>query len=460
MRRSLIILGILVGLVVIGGGVWLAGKNSRSASLEKSATVSSSLTQNKEVVDSQHPWPMFHGTADHRGYAKVTGPNQANLKWRYLVGKEGGITGNSVVISQDKVLYVAGGGKITALNLDGQEKWTKSYSNTQGPALSEDGKNLYFLSGNSIVAVNAQDGSELWKYETGGQTIFGPTIGSDGSIYQGSWDKNFYALNSDGSLKWKYQTEGAISYPASIDKDGLIYLGGGDAHSGPDSNLYAFNSNGELKWKYDSKATRVGSPAIGPDGLIYVPAAPTMFVLDSEGKLQWKKGPEISLRKNGFSVVYAADCGAPPLPPCKGQESNKENQSPPENPSQSSQNKDDIAGIISPAIAADGTIYIGNSQGVLSAIDPKSQEIKWTYQTGADPKEANFYGLPSFPLVDKEGTVYVGSVDGKMYALDKNGKLKWDYQTAGRITEASPAFDNSGNLYFTSEDGYLYAIGE
>jgi outer membrane protein assembly factor BamB len=125
----------------------------------------------------------------------------------------------------------------------------------------------------------------------------------------------------------------------------------------------------------------------------------------------------------------------------------------------SAMGKDNVAGIITPAIASDGTIYIGNAQGVLYAIDAKTQEIIWTYQTGADPKQAGFYGLPSFPLVDKEGTVYVGSVDGKMYAVDKNGKLVWSYQTGDKISEASPAFSSDGTLYFTSKDGYLYAIG-
>ena len=125
---------------------------------------------------------------------------------------------------------------------------------------------------------------------------------------------------------------------------------------------------------------------------------------------------------------------------------------------QLSPDKDNIAGIITPAISPDETIYIGNAQGTLSAIDSKTQEIKWTYQTGADPNQPGFYGLPSFPVVDKEGTVYFGSVDGNMYAVNKDGELLWKYQTGGKITEASPAFDSDGVLYFTSQNGYLYAI--
>jgi|GEM_PF-5926711 outer membrane protein assembly factor BamB len=79
---------------------------------------------------------------------------------------------------------------------------------------------------------------------------------------------------------------------------------------------------------------------------------------------------------------------------------------------------------------------------------------------GPDPKQPNFYGAISWPLVDINGTVYAGSVDGKMYAISSSGDVVWTYATGGHITESSPALDTDGTLYFTSEDGNLYAIGQ
>lgn len=464
MKKVLIISGILIIFIGLGTGyfVW-----QKTASPE---------TVKEEQAVSRHPWSQFHGTYFHTGYAKVTGPQKADLKWKFQLGPMTGGDPNSVAISSDGIIYVAGAQKIFALDKNGKELWSRSYQATQGPALAEDGT-IYFLAQDTIVALD-KNGREKWKFKTGGNTAFGPTIGPDGTIYQGSWDGYFYALNQDGTLKWKYKTAGKVSYPASIDKNGIIYLGGGDAHGGLDSNLYVFNPDGTLRWKYDTKAMRVGSPAIGPDGLIYVAAAPSLFVLDPDGNLKWKKGPEISF--NNIQVVYAAECGAPPLPACNGirpQDGNIPLQSssdcgapplPPCSGMGQPQNgsltaplpgQNNIAGIITPAIASDGTIYIGNAQGILSAIDPKTQKVKWTYQTGADPKQPGFYGLPSFPIVDKTGAVYIGSVDGKMYAVDKDGKLLWSYQTGDKITESSPAFGPDGTLYFTSMDGYLYAVG-
>jgi len=470
---TLIIILILVVISSIGA-YFIFQKSSLFQSLTPPGQ--SSQTTKETLPVSIHPWSQFLGSYFHTGYANIKGPQKANLKWKFQLGSLQGGDPNSIVVSSDGTIYVAGAQKIFALDKSGKEIWSKNYQGTQGPTLSEDGM-IYFLAQDTIISLD-KNGNEKWKFKTNGNTAFGPTIGPDGTIYQGSWDGYFYALNKDGTLKWKYKTAGAVSYPASIDQNGIIYLGGGDAHAGPDSNLYAFAPNGGLKWKYDTKALRVGTPAIGVDGLIYVPAAPSLIVLDSSGKLKWKKGPNI-----GFKFVQealAVECGAPPLPACgMGQPQNgniPQSSSggcggpplPPCNNGTLLQNgnqpiqmpsKDDIAGIITPAISADGTIYIGNAQGVLSAINSKTQEVKWTYQTGVDPNQPGFYGLPSFPLVDKEGTVYIGSVDYKMYAINKEGKLIWEYQTGGKISEASPAFGSDGTLYFTSKDGYLYAIG-
>ena len=471
MKKVLIILGILV--ISAGAGYFVWQKINSKTNLGQTQTPPE-IT--KEQPTSKHPWPQFFGSYYHTGYAGVQGPQKATLKWKFQLGKLTGGDPNSVAISSDGTIYVAGASEIFALDANGNKIWSKSYQGTQGPALSEDGT-VYFLSQDTIVSLD-KNGNEQWKFKTNGNTGFGPTIGPDGTIYQGSWDSYFYALNKDGTLKWKYKTAGKVSYPASIDKNGTIYLGGGDAHGGLDSNLYAFSPDGSLKWKYDTKAMRVGSPAIGSDGLLYVPAAPYLIVLDSSGNLRWQKGPETSF--NNIPAVYAAECGAPPLPTCNGaNQFQNGNILPPSsgcgapplppcngaepkngNMPQSFPGENQIAGIITPAISSDGTIYIGNTLGILSAISSKTREVKWTYQTDADPNQPGFYGLPSYPLVDKEGTVYIGSVDGKMYAVGKDGKLLWKYQTGGRISEASPAFGSDGTLYFTSKDGYLYAIGD
>lgn len=102
----------------------------------------------------------------------------------------------------------------------------------------------------------------------------------------------------------------------------------------------------------------------------------------------------------------------------------------------------------SPAIASDGTIYIGSRDNKLYAINPDGSP-KWSYATLGE--------VFSSPAVEADGTIYVGSVDSKLYAINANGSLKWVYST-GAAVRSSPVVDGDGIIYVGSYDGNLYAI--
>lgn len=384
-------------------------------------------------------WQMFHGNAQHTGYADVKGPRSGTLQWKIKAasGEDTSPPPNSIAVGGDGVVYIGSPTKVYAVKSSGKVKWSKRYSSVQGPALSADGKTVYMAGNNKLVALSTKNGERQWSVKMGNSTLFGPTVGPDGVIYQGSWDGYFYAVKPNGKLKWKYLTAGAVSYPASIGHNGVIYLGAGDAHAGSDPYVYAFKPDGTLKWQYDTGSERSGSPAIDADGLIYVASAPTLYVFNKDGTLAWAAGPNTGGgdEEGGGDEPPGGDDGE-----------------------QTIQAADDIAGIITPAIAADGTIYIGNSEGIIYAIDPDSHETKWSYTTG--PNSEGTYGLPSFPVVDKAGVVYFGAMDGKMYALKKDGTLLWSYETGAALAEAAPALGADGTLYFASDDGYVYAINE
>jgi outer membrane protein assembly factor BamB len=95
-----------------------------------------------------------------------------------------------------------------------------------------------------------------------------------------------------------------------------------------------------------------------------------------------------------------------------------------------------------PAIADDGTIYVGgalNSFGrYLIAINPNGTE-KWRYETG---------GLVwhSSPAIAEDGTIYIGSWDGRLYAINPDGTKKWHCATHGSA-DSSPAIGEDGTIY-------------
>jgi outer membrane protein assembly factor BamB len=103
----------------------------------------------------------------------------------------------------------------------------------------------------------------------------------------------------------------------------------------------------------------------------------------------------------------------------------------------------------SPAIGADGTVYVGSGDNKLYAINPNGS-LKWAYTTGG--------GVISSPAIDADGTVYVGSHDNNLYAINPDGSLKWSYTTGDAIHHSSPAIGADGTVYVGSLDNNIYAI--
>ena len=91
-----------------------------------------------------------------------------------------------------------------------------------------------------------------------------PAIGTDGTIYVGSWMGYLYALNPNGTLKWRFQTGDSLASSPAIGADGTIYVGSSDNY------IYALNPDGKLKWNYQTGDNVASSPAIGADGTVYI----------------------------------------------------------------------------------------------------------------------------------------------------------------------------------------------
>ncbi|TIH18164.1 hypothetical protein D0S45_06300 [Marinifilum sp. JC120] len=102
----------------------------------------------------------------------------------------------------------------------------------------------------------------------------------------------------------------------------------------------------------------------------------------------------------------------------------------------------------SPALDNDGTIYVGSNDNILYAINPDGTK-KWEFSTGND--------IYSSPAIDSDGIVYVGSMDDRLYAINPDGTKKWEFVTTGDVF-TSPAINKEGIIYVGSHDKNLYAI--
>lgn len=102
----------------------------------------------------------------------------------------------------------------------------------------------------------------------------------------------------------------------------------------------------------------------------------------------------------------------------------------------------------SPSIGTDGTIYIGSLDRKLYAVNPDSTQ-KWVFETGNS--------IYSTPAIDRNGIIYIGSLDKKLYALRPDGTKLWEFET-GQAIYSSAAIGVDGTIYVGSNDDKVYAI--
>lgn len=131
---------------------------------------------------------------------------------------------------------------------------------------------IYVGSGDhSVYALNAATGMLVWKFATGNVVHASPTV-ANGVAYVGSWDRYLYALDAaTGSLRWKFATGDDRVIHNQVGIQGSAAVAGGVVYFGArDSHLYALNAKeGRLRWKHDEHGSWViGTPAI-KNGVVY-----------------------------------------------------------------------------------------------------------------------------------------------------------------------------------------------
>jgi outer membrane protein assembly factor BamB len=203
-------------------------------------------------------------------------PN-GTIRWQFATGGPVNTTpalnsAASVVyaVSEDRNLYAVD-------TATGVEVWRFAISVDSGetissPAVDTSDDTIYVGSDdNNLYAINP-DGTEKWRFATGGDIDSTPTVDpDDGTIYVGSDDNRVWALNPDGTEKWQFLTGGDVKSSAVIDFDGTIVIGS------LDGNVYAFNTDGTVKWIFADGGGGPSSPALGIDGVILIGSNDTNF---------------------------------------------------------------------------------------------------------------------------------------------------------------------------------------
>ncbi len=98
----------------------------------------------------------------------------------------------------------------------------------------------------------------------------------------------------------------------------------------------------------------------------------------------------------------------------------------------------DVGRVHGPPAVADGTVYLGNDDGVVIAIDADTGERDWTLEAGGYVR-----GGPAVAA----GAVFVGDSDGTVYAVERDsGETRWESESFDRGIETTPAV-GFGSVY-------------
>ena len=232
-----------------------------------------------------------------------------------------------------------------------------------------------------------------------------PAIGADGTRYVGNENGWLYAFGTDDSrdtFKWRFGNGlDGMTATAALAADGSVFCGG------EDQQIHKLNSNGTKAWSYALRSWMASSPAIGPDNRIYCcDGSGHIYCLNRDGSLGW----EVSV---GHLVFITS----------------------------------------SPAVASDGTVYVGTEDGRLLAI--KDGSVAWSYEV------PDWRPISSSPVLGPDGSIYFGCDDGRLYRIDRNTHqpvANWPVTVSVTDVISNTPLLCADDIVYVADDSSLYAF--
>lgn len=189
----------------------------------------------------------------------------------------------SPLATQNMIFQPSSDWNIYALDMTGKLIW--SYK-TGGPIWSEPATDptcgcVYVASmDHKIYSFDAATGRKIWESDLGGALVGTPAVGSDGTLYEGTFGKEMIALNaSDGSIKWRFTTQDWVWSGPVLVNNSLFF---GDLSG----YFYGLNTaDGTALWRIQPQNAIVDSPAVSGDKLYFATEADTLYTVNTAGDI-------------------------------------------------------------------------------------------------------------------------------------------------------------------------------
>lgn len=283
--------------------------------------------------------------AGFEGKVAAVKPSDGTLAWEFSTG---GAKATTCCVGPDGTVYVGAGTGVFALDTKGTSKWSYDMGSTADePSVGPDGRVCVGSVGGKLVCLS-KSGKLEWETSVPG-SVRSPSFDRKGNLYCSAATLCMYSFDAGGTRRWEFKPEGDLPvYPAlfdwantldtpSIGSDGTIYAGSYNTPNMTTSGtqipgyavpqrakVYAVSPAGQKKWEftgnYESLST-LHSPSIAADGTLYSGTScwRVLAINPSDGTLKWEfntgEGPGVcpsvwspSIGKDG--LLYAATTSA------------------------------------------------------------------------------------------------------------------------------------------------------
>ncbi len=358
-------------------------------------------------------WPMFRQGPLHNGFVQDGDLGELQTRWAALLG--GSVDSSPAVV--DGVVYVG---------------------NSEG----------------ALWALNAEDGSELWRYGTGGAVVSSPAV-SDGLALFGSVDRFLYAVKCEsGELAWKYRTYGPIVSSPTCDQ-GVVYF------SSIGGRVYACSvADGKLLWRSEKGAAIQCSPAVAGGLVFYGDDDAKLRALKAEDGTQvWEhqaSGKVVAGPVVGDELVLFPVMGPSQLRPPKvdylialRRESGEKVWA-----------QNEARSVLSTPVIAGDRVYFVTVEGYLSQTMVRAASL--ADGTELWEKKRKTRGRAVGGVVDSSpimvgDSLCFGCQDGNLYVVAaEEGKVLKRVPLAQKVY-SSPAYSDR-RIYIGADDGKLYCL--
>ncbi|MFC6952174.1 PQQ-binding-like beta-propeller repeat protein [Halorubellus litoreus] len=367
-------------------------------------------------------WRQFRGDAANTGRTTAAGPSASvEATWRSKPSDPVAAI-SSPVVADGRAYVLADEGVLVALDgTDGSLVWSQQLpgdSDTVGsPAVVDGTVFVASLDGGTAYALNASSGAFEWQASIDGGAFASPAVG-DGVVYVASTTGVVHALDAaDGSERWRYETGGRTVLASPALDDGSLYVASttpNELPSGVDDLfdvLYydQFYRGGDVETEPHATAARLDARAglhvldasngdvLGTQSFPHFVASTPAVAADALVVGCWD-GNVYALERGSGAERWVASTGAP------------------------------ISA--SPAVG-DGVVYCGTWNGSLHAFDASTGSQEWFLPVGEN--------VSSSPAVTDDA-VYVTGRGGGLVAAGLDGGVRWRFDgAAGGFHPSSPA---------------------